>query len=196
MGFDLDTLVADCRSVRPLGDAPDRIAALLRAAIAEPDALAAAVSARREAAPKSGSMAQVLLNEDDLTIYQLAFPPFLWGAPHDHASWAVIGVYAGAEAFNVYQEKDGALEVVGRQVIAAGEVAVLAPDLIHDIDNPTITVSGSIHIYGNRHFDDPDRRIWRSTSEGAEPFSPEKSFLYGMALTDQRRRAVLPISRR
>ena len=194
MSFDLDGLVADCRSVRHLQDAPNRIADLLRLAVSEPDALATAVGARRDAGPKSRSMAQIFLNEEDLTIYQLSFPPHLWGVPHDHAAWGVIGVYAGAEAFNVYEEEDGGLIVVDRRVIAAGEVAVLPPDLIHDIENPTSTLSGSIHIYGNRHFNHPDRRIWRSTNEIAEPFSPDKSFAYGMALTEERRRAGLTMS--
>lgn len=194
LGFDIDALVADCRSVRHLTDAPERIADLLRRAISQPDALAAAVDARREDSPKSASMAQIFLNDDDLTIYQLAFPPHLWGVPHDHAAWAVIGVYAGAEAFDVYQEQKGGLTAVRRQIIAAGEVAVLPPDLIHDIWNPTSKLSGSIHVYGNRHFDEPDRRIWRSTNELAEPFSLNKSFQYGMALTEQRRRAALTMS--
>ncbi|MEO5641523.1 MAG: hypothetical protein ABIQ98_07140 [Sphingomicrobium sp.] len=194
MTFDLDALVADCRSVRHLKDAPGRIADLLRSAISRPNALAAAVVERREAGPKSASMAQVFLNDDDLTIYQLSFPPNLWGVPHDHATWAVIGVYAGAEAFNVYEEKNGRLDIVDRQIVVAGDVAVLPPDLIHDIDNPTSTLSGSIHVYGNRHFDQPRRRIWRSTDELAEPFSLDKSFKYGMELTEQRRRSLLALS--
>ena len=188
MNFDLDALMAGCRSVRHLPDAPNRIADLLRRAIAEPDALTAAISARREARPKSLSMAQIFLNEDDLTIYQLSFPPNLWGVPHDHATWAVIGVYAGAEAFTTYDDKDGKLFAVDRQIISAGEVAVLPPDLIHDIDNPTSSLSGSIHVYGNRHFDHPGRRIWRRTTDSAEPFSPDKAFRYSMALTEERRR--------
>ena len=189
MSFDLDALVADCRSVRHLNDAANLIADLLRRAIAQPNALIEAVATRKEANPKSRSMAQIFLNEEDLTIYQLSFPPNLWGAPHDHAAWAVIGVYAGAEAFNVYEEKNGGLVTVNRQIIAAGEVAVLPPHLIHDIDNPSDTLSGSIHVYGNRHFDHSDRRIWRGLNEIAEPFSLDKSFRYGMALTEKRRRA-------
>ena len=195
MSCDLDDLVADCCFVRHLQDAPNRIADLLSRAVTQPDALATALDVRRDAGPKSRSMAQILLNEEDLTIYQLSFPPHLWGVPHDHATWGVIGVYAGAEAFNVYEEKDGGLIVVDRRVIAAGEVAMLPPDLIHDIENPTSTLSGSIHIYGNRHFDQPDRRIWRTANEIAEPFSRDKSFLYGMALTEQRRRAELTTSK-
>ena len=193
MSFDLDAFVANCRSVRHLTDAPNRIADLLRCAIAEPDALTAAISARREAGPKSLSMAQIFLNEDDLTIYQLSFPPNLWGVPHDHAAWAVIGVYAGAEAFTTYEDKDGSLFAVDRQIISAAEVAVLPPDLIHDIENPTSSLSGSIHVYGNRHFDHPGRRIWRSTTNSAEPFSTDKAFRYSMALTEERRRNLKAI---
>lgn len=195
-GFDLDGFLADCRSVRHLADAPNQIADLLRRAIAQPDALVAALSARKEARPKSASMAQIFVNEEDLTIYQLSFPPNVWGVPHDHAAWAVIGVYAGAEAFDVYEEQCGGLEAVDRRIITAGEVAVLPPNLIHDIWNPSSNLSGSIHVYGNGHFDHPGRRIWRNTNENAEAFSLDKSFRYGMALTERRRRAELSTSRR
>jgi predicted metal-dependent enzyme (double-stranded beta helix superfamily) len=110
--------------------------------------------------------------------------------PHDHAGWAVIGVYAGAEAFNLYEEADGELVRRGRQVIAAPAVEILPPDLIHDIENPGQTASGSIHVYDNRHFDMPARRLWRDGEMRPTPFSLENSYRFGMELTLRRRREL------
>ena len=132
----------------------------------------------------------VLVNDEDLTIYHLAFPPGLFGVAHDHAGWAVIGVYSGAEAFNLYEEGEGGLRRVGRQVLSAPAVEVLPPRLIHDIDNPGGAPSGSIHVYSNRHFDLPQRRIWRDGGHEPEAFSLEKSYAYGMELTARRRKEL------
>jgi predicted metal-dependent enzyme (double-stranded beta helix superfamily) len=135
-------------------------------------------------------MAEVFVNDDDLTIYHLAFPPMLFGVPHDHASWAVIGVYSGAEAFSIYEETNAGLVTVGRQVIAAPEVAILPPELIHDIENPGEAVSGSIHVYANRHFDMPTRRLWRDGETRPTAFSLDASYRFGMELTLRRRREL------
>lgn len=189
MRFDVDEFVAECRAVRGMEDAPERIASLVRDAIAAPEAIAATVR-ERQAAKGSTAMAELFLNEDDLTIYQVSFPPNLFGVPHDHAGWAVIGVYAGAEGFNIYEEAEDGLRRIGRQVLSAPAVAILPADLIHDIDNAGADASGSIHIYGNRHFDLPGRRIWRDETADAEPFTVQRSFDYGMALTRRRRQEL------
>lgn len=190
MSFDLDRLVAECRAARSHDDdAPQRIAAIVRDAIADSGAIAAAIE-ERKAARANSSMAEVLLNDDDLTIYQVAFPARLYGVAHDHAGSAVIGVYAGAEAFNVFEESDGGLQRFARREIRAGEVDVLAPDIIHDIENAGDDASASIHVYGNRHFDHPGRRIWRDSKAAPEPFTLQRSLDYGMERTSRKRRAL------
>jgi predicted metal-dependent enzyme (double-stranded beta helix superfamily) len=102
----------------------------------------------------------------------------------------VIGVYSGVEAFNVYEEHNGKLEQISRTVLSAPAVEILEPGLIHDIDNPSDSTSGSIHVYSNRHFDMPGRRIWRDGSHVAEPFSLERSIQFGMERTARRRREL------
>jgi len=189
LSFDVDKFVAACRAERHQADAPERIAALLREAVANPTAIATAIQRRRAASP-SASMADIFFSDEALTIYHLAFPSNVYSVPHDHAGWAVIGVYSGIEAFNVYQECDGRLEKTGRRILNAPSVEILAPDLIHDIDNPSGTVSGSIHVYSNRHFDIPDRRIWRDGEDQPEAFTLQRSFEYGMERTARRRREL------
>lgn len=189
MSFDIDQFVAACRSVRAEADAPQRIARLLREAIAKPSAIAEAVE-RRRGGERCGEMAEIFVSEEDLTIYQLSMPSNLFGVPHDHAGWAVIGLYSGVEAFNTYEESDGGLRQNGRRVLCAPAVEILEPELIHDIDNPADGSSGSIHVYSNRHFDMAGRRIWRDGNDHGEPFSLERSFQYGMERTATRRRAI------
>ena len=189
--MDIEDLVAQCRAARAEADAPQRIAAILREMVAAPAAIRDAVR-RRQEGQEQPSMVEGFLNDEDLTIYHLAFPPNLFGAPHDHAGWAVIGVYSGAEGFNIYEASAAGLDKVGRQVLASPAVEILPPALIHDIDNPGAAPSGSIHVYSNRHFDMPRRRIWRDGAPQPEAFSLEKSFAYGMELT-RRRREVLGI---
>jgi predicted metal-dependent enzyme (double-stranded beta helix superfamily) len=135
-------------------------------------------------------MAEVFVSDEDLTIYQVSFPSNLFGVPHDHAGWAVVGVYEGVEAFNVYEERDGGLVQIDRRVLRAPAVEVLDPALIHDIDNPSETTSGSIHVYSNQHFDMPGRRIWRDGASASEPFTLTRSVEYGMERTGKRRREL------
>ena len=189
MSFDIDRFVAACRAALGEADAPARIADLLRDAIVDPGGIAEAIE-RRRAGKRTSEMTEVFVSDDDLTIYHLAFPSNLFGVPHDHAGWAVIGVYSGVEAFNIYDERSGKLHQTGRRILSAPAVEILEADLIHDIDNPAGTESGSIHIYSNRHFDMPGRRIWRDGSALAEPFTLERSFKYGMERTTRRRREL------
>jgi predicted metal-dependent enzyme (double-stranded beta helix superfamily) len=189
MGFEVAEFVRRCRAARKAPDAPQRIAGLVREAIADPAAVAATVAARQAGDPNP-PMADVFVNDDDLTIYHLAFPPLLFGVPHDHAGWAVIGVYAGAEAFSIYEQRDGGLVKVGHQVIAAPAVEILPPHLIHDIENVGETATGSIHVYANRHFDMPERRLWRDGDAAPTPFSLENSYRFGMERTLRRRREL------
>jgi predicted metal-dependent enzyme (double-stranded beta helix superfamily) len=187
MTFAIDHFVARCSAAVREPDAPQQIAAILREAIADPEAIAAAVRDRQEGLSPP-PMAEVFVNGEDLTIYHVAFPPHLFGVPHDHAGWAVIGVYKGAEEFNVYAEDDGKLVRVGRQLMQAPSVEILDPNLIHDIENSGTEPSGSIHVYSNRHFDLPRRRIWRNEEADAEPFTVDRSFTYGMERTNRIRR--------
>lgn len=187
--FDIDSFVAACRAARHEEDAPERIAALLGEIVKDPRSIEEAVE-RRRAGKRAGEMVEIFASDEELTIYQLSFPSNLFGAPHDHAGWAVIGVYSGIEAFNLYREGKGGLEKAGRQVLRAPDVAILKANLIHDIDNPGGSASGSIHVYSNRHFDLPTRRIWRDEAALPEPFTLGRSFEYGMERTSRRRKEL------
>jgi len=186
MSFDVQSFVAKCLAARAKPDAPEAIASLVREAIADPLAVAAAVRARRADDPAL-PMGDVFHTSDALTIYHVALPPYLFGAPHDHATWAVIGVYEGEEAYNIYRQTPAGLIRVRYEELRAPSVRILPPELIHDIENRTGRTTRSIHVYGNRHFEMPERRLWRTPSSAPIPFSTAKSLEWGMELTRRRR---------
>jgi predicted metal-dependent enzyme (double-stranded beta helix superfamily) len=186
MGFDVQSFVASCIVARSRPNAPEAIASLVREAIADPLAVAMAVRERRGDDPEP-PMLDVFHTSEALTIYHEALPPYLFGVPHDHATWAVIGVYEGAEACNIYRETPSALSRVRYEELFAPALRILPPDMIHDVENRTGRTAGSIHVYGNRHFDLPERRIWRTPAGKPEPFSGAKAFEWGMELTRRRR---------
>jgi predicted metal-dependent enzyme (double-stranded beta helix superfamily) len=185
MAFDIDVFVADCREARSHSDAPERLAGLLREAVADPAAITAAMDAR-QAGMSPRPMVDWLFEEDGLRICQIACLPQAFGVPHDHAGWAVIGVYAGTEFFNVYEEAEGGLRKVRRDVLEAPSVEILPADLIHDMENPSTETSGSLHIYGSARWDG-GRRIWRDENSPPEPSSVEKAYAYAVELTRRRR---------
>jgi predicted metal-dependent enzyme (double-stranded beta helix superfamily) len=189
LSFNIDEFVAACRLARHEEDAPAHVAALVADAISDPTAIKTAVENRRRG-KRGDQMVELFVSDEDLTIYQVSFPSNMFGVAHDHAGWAVIGVYSGVEAFNTYVERKGKLEQTGRTVLRAPAVEVLDSSLIHDIDNPSQSVSGSIHVYSNRHFDMPGRRIWRDGADIAEPFTLARSFQFGMERTARRRREL------
>jgi len=189
MSFDVQSFVAKCLAARTRHDAPEAIASLVREAIADPLAVTAAVQARQADDP-APPMADVFHTSDALTIYHVALPPYLFGVPHDHATWAVVGVYQGEEAYSTYRQTPAGLIRSRYEELRAPAVRILPPELIHDIENRTGRTAGSIHVYGNRHFEMPERRLWRTPSSAPTPFSGAKAFEWGMELTLRRRREL------
>ena len=175
MAFSLERFVDDCRAVRSRPDWPDAVAALLREAVKEPEALDA-LGAERGALARKGF--DIWLQSDDLTIYQVEGRPGLVSPPHDHDGVAVVGIYRGAEGYQNFREAGGRLAPAGRVTVQAPDVSVLPPDLIHALDNSETEGSGSIHVYGNRHFDLATRRLWNPETLEEAPFSTKQQFAW------------------
>ena len=173
MTFSIDRFVADCRAVRGRPDWAEAMAALLREAVREPAAIDAEV-ARRGASARKGF--DVWIQSDDLTIYQVEGKPGLVSPPHDHACVAVVGVYRGTEGYRNYHLEHGRLTPAGQVTVRAPDVSVLPADLIHALDNSDTEGSGSIHIYGNVHFDLADRRLWNPETLEEAPYSTSQQF--------------------
>jgi predicted metal-dependent enzyme (double-stranded beta helix superfamily) len=173
MAFSIERFVADCRAARARPDWPQAVAALLREAVKEPEAIDALIAKRGASARKGFDLWE---QSDDLTIYQVEGRPGLVSPPHDHATVAVVGIYRGSEGYKTFEVVDGRLTPAGEATVHAPDVAVLPQDLIHALDNSASTGSGSIHIYGNIHFDLADRRLWNPDTLEEAPFSTRQQF--------------------
>ena len=173
MAFSIERFVADCRAVRDRADWPQAIADLLAEAVKQPEAIDAATAERGASARKGFD---IWVQSDDLTIYQVEGRPGLVSPPHDHACVAIVGVYRGSEGYQNYQVQAGRLTPTKRLTVDAPDVSVLPPDLIHALDNSDSPGSGSIHVYGNLHFDLADRRLWNPETLEEAPFSTRQQF--------------------
>ncbi len=87
---------------------------------------------------------------------------------HDHLTWALVGVYGGEERETLYRRLDDGtnpkvarLEKVSERINRKGHVTVLGNKGIHRVDNVSLKLALSIHVYGRdignleRHSYDP-----------------------------------------
>jgi predicted metal-dependent enzyme (double-stranded beta helix superfamily) len=146
-----------CETIRP------RFAELL----ADPDWLPPAY---QEPAPESGmggGIGQWLLaraSDGSLSFFSLVVPPGAETPVHDHLAWGLVGLYRGTQDEEIFARRDGALELVERRPLAAGDFYVLIPphDDIHRVRTTSPETSVSIHLLTNdtgciwRHAFDPE----------------------------------------
>jgi len=143
--FDLDTLLDECvaasREAQPLlavRDVLDRVMATPRAVA---DALP---SDRAELVP--------LLRSDDVTVLKVVWAPGMSIRPHDHRTWAAIGIYSGGEDNTFYRRQEGRIVESGGAELRPQDVCLLGDDTIHGVTNPTRELAGAIHVYGGDFF--------------------------------------------
>jgi len=89
----------------------------------------------------------VLYRDEALTIMNIIWPPGVITEPHNHNSWAVIGIYQGRED-NVLWKRDGDdIVPAGALTLAAGDTYAMPRDGIHTAYNPSGQMTGAIHVY-------------------------------------------------
>lgn len=105
---------------------------------------------------KSGDFS-VLHRDPTLTIMNIIWPPGIVTEPHNHNSWAVIGIYEGRED-NLLWERDGdGIKPVGAITLAAGDTHCMSRDDIHTAFNPSQSLTGAIHVYEGDFLTTPKR---------------------------------------
>ena len=167
----IERFVDDARACLAAPDPLEAVEALVRAAVSDPAAVRAAVAERADAASELGF--DVFCRTPILTVFHATLEPGFRNAPHDHGTWAVVGVYDGTER-NVFYRRAGPTIVAERDVEAtAPAVMVMPPGVIHAICNPLPTASCAIHVYGNDHFD-ASRSMWHPESLIEEPYRMER----------------------
>ncbi len=118
----------------------------------------------------------VLLRADDLTILRVVWAPLMQIYPHDHRTWAVIGIEGGQEDNAFYRRrKDGAgLDLANARSIAETEVITLGEDAIHAVTNPRRKFTSAIHVYGGDFFA-IERSEWDTPEAAEQPYSLERA---------------------
>ena len=150
--FDLDAFVADCLAARAEPQPRLAVKEVLDRAVSSPGEVAAALP------PDRAELVRLHVS-DELTILKVVWGPGMTIRPHDHRTWATIGIYSGGED-NAFFRRDGAgLAASGGRELRPRDVCLLGDDTIHSVTNPTTEFAGAIHIYGGDFFA-IDRSEW------------------------------------
>jgi predicted metal-dependent enzyme (double-stranded beta helix superfamily) len=152
--FDVQRFVEDCRTANQgVADAQAAVQDVLARAISNANAVLRGVGE-----PQKGGI-QTLYRSPTLTILNIVWSPLMHLMPHEHAMWALIGIYTGREDSIFWQRRDGRLAATTAAAISAGDVIPLPRDVIHSVTNPVEKLTGAIHIYGGDFFAVP-RSEW------------------------------------
>lgn len=119
---------------------------------------------------------QTVHRSDELTILNVIWAPLMQLYPHDHRTWAVIGIYGGQEDNAFYRRrKEGiGLDLVNGRSLSEEETISLGPDAIHAVTNPKRKLTGAIHVYGGDFFA-IERSEWDSPAAPEQAYSVERA---------------------
>jgi predicted metal-dependent enzyme (double-stranded beta helix superfamily) len=121
-------------------------------------------------APEAGST-QLLHSEPGLAVLHTVVNPGFVSPPHEHRTWAVIGVYEGQEDNTFYRlmADSRRIEQTGSRNLKPGEVLTLDPDAIHRIANPLGSKLIALHVYG-KNILEIERSAWDLATGEERPF--------------------------
>lgn len=125
-----------------------------------------------------------LYKTDELTVLNVVWAPHAVIRPHNHQTWAVIGVYSGRED-NIFwkrlKDAPNRIEAAGARALSTGDVTPLGPDIIHSVVNPIDALTGAIHVYGGDFFE-IERSEWDPGTLIEAPYDMAKTrALFGEA---------------
>jgi predicted metal-dependent enzyme (double-stranded beta helix superfamily) len=165
--FDLDTFIADCLAANQEAQPRLAVKEVLDRAVSSPGEVAAVL------APDRAELVRLHVS-DELTILKVVWAPGMSIRPHDHRTWASIGIYSGGED-NAFFRRDGiGLAESGGRELRPGDVCLLGDDTIHRVTNPTTEHAGAIHIYGGDFFT-IERSEWDEESRLEQPYDVERT---------------------
>jgi len=143
--FDLDRFIEDCRAA--VREDPTHKAAreIVARTVSQPAGVLAGLGEPRRAG------VEPLYRGDDLTILNVVWGPRMTILPHNHLTWAVIGVYTGRED-NIWWRRlpddRSRIEAAGAASLGERDAEPLGRDIIHSVTNPLSRLTGAIHVYG------------------------------------------------
>ena len=170
--FDKDRFIADCCAAVAADDSHKAVVELVANAVAEPAALMASLGE-----PAQGEV-QTFYRSDDLTILNVLWAPHMIIMPHNHNTWAVIGVYTGRED-NIFwrrlpDDAGASIEAAGARSLGVREAVPLGRDIIHSVANPIGKVTGALHVYGADFFA-LERSEWEPETLSEQAYDSDKT---------------------
>ena len=180
--FQIEAFVGACKASLGARDPAAAVAALLRAAVAEPGAVDAALNGGG-AKSDSGAKIDMIYRAADLTVINMLGAPAMFSPIHNHNMWGVIGLYAGQEDNHIYLREDGGIVETELASLVPGDVWVMDPDLIHAVANPLGELNGALHVYGGDLVERPGRSLWEPGAMTEEDYSFDKVVEYTTRLS-------------
>jgi predicted metal-dependent enzyme (double-stranded beta helix superfamily) len=169
--FDREQFIADCRVALDGDRASRNVRDIVARAVSEPSEVLRGLGE----AQKGGF--DCLYRSPELTILNVLWSVGQMVMPHNHALWAVIGVYTGREDNILWRRlpdaANGMVEAAGAKTLGATDTIALGADVIHSVVNPTPRVTGAIHVYGGDFFA-VSRSEWDPDSLQEKPYDMEK----------------------
>ena len=153
----------------------DNLLGELRQVVADSDLAAVAdvvrCAIREKPMVSQAGSSQSLHSEPGLTVLHTVVNPGFASPPHNHRTWAVIGVYEGQEDNTFYRLVDGSrrIEEIGRRNLRQGEVLTLGIEAIHKIANSGSNKLIALHVYGKNIFE-IERSAWDLATGNERPF--------------------------
>lgn len=168
--FDIDDFVGECREARAETEPRRAIKEVLARALHRRSEIADVFS------PTEGGI-NLVYESADLTILNVVWAPRMRIYPHDHRTWAAIGIYTGQED-NEFFRRSGPGEPTivesGGKSLGTGDVIVLGDDTIHAVSNPLDQLTAAIHIYGGEFMTRP-RSQWGPGERTERPYDIDEA---------------------
>jgi predicted metal-dependent enzyme (double-stranded beta helix superfamily) len=170
--FDKDQFIADCRAALDDAQGSRNVREVVTRCVSDPASVL-----RGLGEPKSGGI-EPIHRSPELTIINVLWPPNMVIMPHNHAMWAVIGIYSGREDNILWRrlpdEAEGRIEAAGAKSLSTQDALAFGPDVIHSVVNPSSRVTGAIHVYGGDFFG-AERSEWDPDSLKEKPYDMQKA---------------------
>ena len=169
--FDKEQFVADCRAALDGERGSRNVREVVARAVSDPAALIQGLGE-----PQKGSY-DVLHRSPELTMINVIWPIGQIVMPHNHALWAVIGVYTGREDNILWrrlpEDANGQVEAAGAKTLGETDTIAFGAEVIHSVVNPVPRLTGAIHVYGGDFFS-VSRSEWDPESLREKPYDMEK----------------------
>ena len=166
IAFDLERFIDDVRQARREPDSQMAVQEVLARAVSEPGTVLEVLGEPTQPGIRP------IHHAEDLTILNVVWAPLMVLLPHNHATWASIGIYTGREDNIVWERRDRMICAVGAAALSEKDVFGLPRAAIHSVINPIRCLTGAIHIYGGDFFGLP-RSEWDPETLRERPFDLE-----------------------